>query len=294
MKAAFIGSVDFSHAMLSHLLTLPDLEVVGVVTRRHSTFNADFRSLEEVARSRDIPCFIAEGNNQEAMATALCDWAPEVIFCLGWSYLLRSEILSLPRFGVIGYHPAPLPLGRGRHPIIWALALGLAETASTFFIMDDGADSGDIVSQVAIPLSKTDDAASLYRRLEDTARTQLTGIAAGLSAGTLARSPQESSRATYWRKRGKTDGQIDWRMPARSIHNLVRALTRPYVGAHCLLDGAEAKVWSCRVEPGGPPHLEPGRVLAVDGVTVVVQCGDSAVRLVQHELPRLPAVGECL
>ena len=49
--------------------------------------------------------------------------------------------------GILGYHPSLLPFNRGRHPIIWALALGLKETGSTFFFMDENADTGDIVSQ---------------------------------------------------------------------------------------------------------------------------------------------------
>lgn len=67
--------------------------------------------------------------------------------------------------GVIGFHPAALPNNRGRHPIIWALALGLNETASTFFKMDEGADTGDIVSQVKIPICESDYAADLYENI---------------------------------------------------------------------------------------------------------------------------------
>ena len=52
----------------------------------------------------------------------------------------------------MGYHPAELPYNRGRHPIIWALALGLKSTASTFFYMKEGADDGDIISQEIVKL----------------------------------------------------------------------------------------------------------------------------------------------
>jgi len=63
------------------------------------------------------------------------------------SSLLKKELLSLPPNGVLGYHPAKLPQNRGRHPLIWSLVLGLEESASTFYFMDEGADSGDILSQ---------------------------------------------------------------------------------------------------------------------------------------------------
>lgn len=294
MKAAFIGCVDFSHAMLSHLLTLPGMDVVGVVTRRQSAFNADFHSLEDLAHAAAIPCFFAEGNDQGAMVGAIRSWAPDVVFCLGWSYLLRPELLALPRFGVIGYHPALLPRNRGRHPIIWALALGLAETGSTFFVMDEGADSGDIVSQERVAISSDDDAASLYARLEEVSRSQLAAIAAQLAAGRLERRPQDHAAATYWRKRGRADGRIDWRMSANAIANLVRALTRPYVGAHCEVGGVDLKVWRVEAVPGFAADIEPGRVLAVDAAMPVVKCGDGAIRLIEHDFNSLPIVGDCL
>lgn len=52
------------------------------------------------------------------------------------------------RIILIGFHPANLPQNRGRHPIIWALFLSLQETASTFFMMDEDTDSGDIISHM--------------------------------------------------------------------------------------------------------------------------------------------------
>ena len=66
---------------------------------------------------------------------------------------MGNRILDLAPLGIIGFHPAALPRNRGRHPIVWALVLGLEETASTFFFMDKGADTGDILSQEKI---KTD------------------------------------------------------------------------------------------------------------------------------------------
>ena len=42
---------------------------------------------------------------------------------------------------------------------IWALVLGLNKTASTFFFMDEGVDSGDILSQKPLNISENDDAA---------------------------------------------------------------------------------------------------------------------------------------
>ena len=105
------------------------------------------------------------------------DWIqslqPDVIFCFGWSRLLPRQVLDLAPLGVVGFHPAALPANRGRYPIIWALALGLQETASTFFFMQEGADSGDIIIQESIPTLHSEDANSLYLRIINTAIQQI-------------------------------------------------------------------------------------------------------------------------
>ena len=294
MKAVFIGCVEFSKTLLTRLLARDGIDITGVVTRNASPFNADFQSLEPVARDAGIPVLNVEGRDQAQMAAWILGRNPDVVFCFGWSYLLGQDILAIPKHGVIGYHPALLPRNRGRHPIIWALALGLEETGSSFFVMDEGADSGDIVSQRRVPIDGDDDAKSLYEKLQDAAREQLDEITDDLLAGRLKSVPQDPALASHWRKRSKRDGEIDWRMPAEGIVNLVRALARPYVGAHCVHGEREYKVW--KVSPADAPDrdLEPGRILAVDNGTITVKCGEGAVTMVDHEITNLPDTGACI
>lgn len=160
--------------------------------------------------------------------------------------------------------------------------------------MDEGADSGDILSQERVAIGSDDDAATLYQRLTETARDQIARLAVDLAAGRAERRPQDLARANAWRKRGPLDGRIDWRMSAEAVHNLVRGLTRPYVGAHCDWRGRACKVWRTQSAGAAAINLEPGKVLARDGRAVVIKCGDAALRLVEHELDPLPQPGDYL
>ena len=294
MRIVFIGCVATSQAFLEATLAVPEAEVVGVVTRSASRFNADFAPLAPTAEAHQIPCFMADGNDQAAMAAWIRGRKPQVIYCFGWSYLLKREVLELAPLGVIGYHPAPLPKGRGRHPIIWSLALGLAETASSFFFMDEGADTGDLLSQQPVPVHADDDAASLYNRLLHVGRKQVQHFTRQLALGDYPRRPQDHAAASTWRKRGPADGEVDWRMSARSIYNLIRALARPYVGAHCVWNEQEIKLWASTCAAIDAPFAEPGRVLAADAGGIVVKCGEGAIRLTQHAFDTLPEVGTYL
>ena len=295
MKIVYIGCVQFSYILLKHLYDLGIANIEGIVTRQISSFNADFKSLESIAADLNVPCYMDQGNRQSDMAAWIIDLKPDVICCFGWPYLLEKRILEIPRIGIIGYHPTALPKNRGRHPIIWALALGLTETGSTFFWMDEGADSGDILHQEQVRISYDDDAFTLYAKLADTAKRQLTVIMRQMIKGKINRIPQDHTRASYWRKRSKADGKIDWRMTSDSIYNLVRALTRPYVGAHCIYKNEEICIW--KLEKShllNDDKIEPGKILESSDNVLIVKTGDGAVRIVEHSFSVVPKTGEYL
>lgn len=284
MRVACIGCVESSHRLLESVLELPEAEVVAVVTRTSSGFHADHRSLAPLAERAGAGWLDAAGNDQDRIARFLAAARPDLVYSFGWPYLLGRRVLEIPPLGCVGWHPAALPEHRGRHPIVWALALGLEETRSTFFVLEEGADSGDVLSEEPVAIGPGDDAGTLYRRLVETARRQLAELTPALAAGTAVRKPQDPARAGWWRKRGRADGRIDWRMSAPVIHDLVRALAPPYPGAHWEQDGAEVKVWrTAPVTAGVPRDAEPGKVLAVDGGVPLVKCGEGAIRLLERE-----------
>lgn len=293
MRIVFIGTVEFSLLALEHLIGA-GAHISGVCTRQASPFNADFADLEPVCRQNEIPCLKVDDINSLDALNWIRERSPDVIFCFGWSYLLNGDLLALPPIGVLGYHPTALPANRGRHPIIWALALGLPKTASTFFFMDEGADSGDIVSQYEIDIAPDDDAATLYAKMTATALNQLSELVPAMQEGRHQRLKQPVQLANYWRKRGHADGQIDWRMSARAIYNLVRALTKPYVGAEFRQQGQPIKVWKVAIVDDVPSNIEPGKVLKTDNGQALVKCGEGAVLLLDASPDFIVRVGEYL
>lgn len=294
MRVTFIGSVLFSRTILAALASLPGIEIAGVVTRTRSPQSGDFACLSPDAEALDVPCLTADDSTDAELEDWIRRTAPEIIFCIGWNRLLRANILDIPAKGVVGYHPTALPENRGRHPIIWALALGLDRTASSFFLMDTGADTGAIIDQEPIAISPDDDAATLYARLEEIAPVQIRRFVPKLLDGSLIPQPQNPEDGNTWRKRTPADGQIDWRMSAHAIQNLVRALTHPYPGATCRHEETDAIIWKAEVVTGTPQNLEPGKVLESGSNGVLVKCGAEALRILAHTFDPLPKPGSYL
>ena len=285
MKIIFIGCVKSSYIFLETLLKVSEAEVVGIVTRSDSKFNADFVSLEGIANKFNIPCFLADKNDSAKLYEWVKDKSADIIYCFGWSYLLSENLIKTAKLGGLGYHPAKLPENRGRHPLIWTLVLGLKETASTFFFLAEKADAGDIISQEIVTVSDNDDAASLYDKLMEIGKIQIVNFTKKLASGNYQRISQDESKSNNWRKRSYKDGLIDWRMSARGIYNLIRGLTHPYVGAGFIHNEQEIKVWKAEIvsESVVYENFEPGKVLKSDNSGVEIQCGFGIIKLIEFD-----------
>ncbi|SFI04857.1 methionyl-tRNA formyltransferase [Pseudobutyrivibrio sp. OR37] len=283
-KTLFIGCVESSYVLLEALFNA-GFQVSGIVTMEQSAINADFKSLVPLAEKYNVPCICTKNVNDEETVGFIRNIAPEVIYCFGWSRLIGQEILSIPQYGVVGFHPAALPCNKGRHPLIWALVLGLKETASTFFIMDEGADTGDIISQKPVAIADTDDAADLYANVLAVAKEQVIEFTKAFAEDKVCPVKQEINAGNAWRKRGRMDGQIDWRMSATAIYNLVRGLTHPYVGAHFMKGDTEVKVWKCKVEASDAyANIEPGKIIKVNSNTdYIIKAYDGLVHIIDSD-----------
>jgi methionyl-tRNA formyltransferase len=291
MKILFIGTVRFSYEMLKKLIEL-NADIVGVCTKSKSSFNSDFLSLEPLCKEKNIPCRLVENINAKENVAWIKSVTPDIIFCFGWSSLIKKELLELTPMGVVGFHPAALPHNRGRHPIIWSLVLGLKESASTFFFMKEGVDDGDILSQKYFTILESDDAESLYKKILQTAKNQVELFLPKLQNKTYSTAKQNSADANIWRKRTKEDGKIDFRMSSKNIYNLVRALTAPYAGAHIAYKENDIKVWKVAVASYNKANIEPGKVLEHNNKALLVKTSDGAIQILQHEFEVLPKVGE--
>jgi len=293
MKILFIGTVEFSYKALKKLIEL-NAEIVGVCTKNKSDFNSDFADLTPLCKQADVPIKYLDDVNSSQNIEWVRGLSPDIIFCFGWSNLIKKDLLGLPKMGVVGYHPALLPKNRGRHPLIWALALGLNISGSTFFFMTEGADDGDILSQEKVEILYEDDAKSLYDKVSNIALRQIETFLPKLQNNSFEIIKQKNDLANVWRKRGKVDGRIDFRMTSRAIYNLVRALTKPYVGAHVEYNGQDISIWKVEEVEFDQNNIEFGKVLENNGKSFIVKTYDKAIRIIDHDFKELPKVGEYL
>lgn len=215
----------------------------------------------------------------------------DILLVMGWQRLIPDWYLDTLSIGAFGMHGSsrPLPHGRGRSPMNWSLIQGKEIFYTHLFQYRPGVDNGPIVAVQTFDITPHDDCHTLH--LKNTiAMTKL--CAARLPAlmdGSATLSPQPTGGATYYPKRGAEDGLIHWTDTTAEIHNLIRAVTRPFPGAFTYLDDDPSKqimIW--RAIPFDTqltwPGAAPGQIVEVfyDG-TYLVKTGDATLLIKESQ-----------
>jgi len=283
-RIVLAGSVTSSRRTLEALVR-HRANLVGVLelTEELAPQVSGFRRLHDVASTAGAPCATFRNINAPEIIEQVRAWQPDLLFVVGLSQLVKPELLSVPTRGCVGFHPTHLPKGRGRAPVAW-LTLDGTPGAATFFLMDDGADSGPILVQEPFDVTSADYAEDVVRKTEDALDRALDRWLPALLRGEWNPRPQDDAQATYHGKRGPEDGLIDWREPAERIHALIRAASRPHPGAYTYARRRKLIVWRAEVDKATPFRGVPGRILDLHPERgALVQCGEGLLWLNEVE-----------
>jgi methionyl-tRNA formyltransferase len=220
------------------------------------------------------------------LAQLLRGLEPDVVVTWGFPWKLPQDALDIPRYGSVNQHPAPLPRHRGPIPMSWALREGDTEFFVTWHRMDAELDTGPILAQGTVPLDDDDTQERLWEKLYPITGALLARSLERLEAGDRG-DPQPTEGATWAPVFEDEFAEIDWTRTAREVHNQVRSWSLPtrsgIRGAHTTLDGQRVKVTRSQLVSGEHPPAAAGTIVAREGESVIVQCGDGFLRVLETE-----------
>jgi len=235
-----------------------------------------FESVAELAAAHGIPVYAPENINHPLWVQRIREIAPDVIFSFYYRHMVGKKILEIPPDGCLNLHGSLLPRYRGRCPVNWVLVHGEKETGVTLHHMPPRPDDGDIVGQSRVAIEDEDTAVTLHAKLAVAAGELLERLLPEIREKRAPRVAQDHAEASYFGGRRPADGEIDWGRSAQAVHNLVRAVTRPYPGAFSFLGNQKCFFW--QVAPvEAKTDSSPGTVVATDPLTIA--CGEGAVEV---------------
>ncbi|UCB44044.1 MAG: methionyl-tRNA formyltransferase [Dehalococcoidales bacterium] len=209
---------------------------------------------------------------------------PDVIVVAAYAQKLPKAVLDIPVFGCVNIHPSLLPKHRGISPVPTAILSGDSFTGVSVMLMDEGWDTGPVLSRAQVPVSARDTTGSLMEKLSLIGAQLLLDVLPPLAEGKLVPQPQNEEGATYSGLIRKEDGEIDWRLPAVDIWRKVRAY-QPWPGCYTSWRGRQLKIFEA-VPLDEQATDEAGHVVALDRKDVAfgVSTGDGTLSVLKVQL----------
>lgn len=200
----------------------------------------------------------------------------DIAIVVAYGLILPNQILSAPKFGCLNIHASLLPRWRGAAPIQRAIMEGDDETGVCIMKMEEGLDTGPVLSSRKIQIKENDNAKILSERLSLVGSKLIVEVLDALSE--FKAYSQSAAGVTYARKIEKSETKIDWSLPAKTINRKIRALS-PFPGAWTEINGERIKLLASKVIN---KENEPGMILD-KGFSIA--CGQKAVEITEAQRP---------
>ena len=281
MKIMFMGTPEIAATCLKKLIG-DGKEIVAVVTREDKPRGRGNvmtpTPVKALALENEIPVYTPKTLRDGEFDALLSEISPDLIAVVAYGKILPASVINFPKYGCINAHVSLLPKYRGAAPMQRAIMEGERETGVTIMYMDEGLDTGDIISIEKFPISDTDDFESIHDRSAEVGARLLSETIDAIKDGRATRTPQDSSFATYAKKVEKEDAKIDFTLDAERLDFMIRGVT-PIPGAFAYLNEKMLKI--CKAKPISA-HGAPGEVIELDAGgegSITVACGVGALRI---------------
>jgi methionyl-tRNA formyltransferase len=279
MRVAFAGSPPAAIPALEALAGTH--EVALVVTQPDRAKGRSKRPIPtpvaECAERLGLPVAKPKSINADEEVARLHDSGAQALCVVAFGQILKPQVLALgPSLNV---HFSLLPRHRGAAPVEHSIISGDTETGVTIMLMDEGMDTGPIVSLHPTEIGEQEDTGELTSRLAAIGAPALVAAVDRLEAGRLESTPQPVEGATLASRITSADRPLDPSGTAIDLERRVRALS-PHVGATLVIDGHPHSVWEARAV-----RERPAAPLSRDGERLLLACADGALAIVQIQPP---------
>jgi methionyl-tRNA formyltransferase len=153
--------------------------------------------------------------------------------------MLPKAVWQMPEYGTFNLHASLLPNYRGAAPINWAIINGETKTGVSTFFIDEKIDTGEMIMQKEVEISKSETAGELHDKLMHIGSALVVDTLNLIQNDNVETIPQQDYpeiKTAY--KLDKDNCFIDWNRSIKDIYNQVRGLN-PYPSAWCLLKNGD-------------------------------------------------------
>jgi methionyl-tRNA formyltransferase len=283
LRIVFFGTPDFAVPTLRELAR--HHKVIAVVAQPDKPAGRGLTlhppAVAVVAKELGLPLLQPPKVRDAAFLDSIRSLGPDLGVVIAYGKILPAALLEIPRYGFLNIHASILPHYRGAAPIQRAIEHGETTTGVTIMRVDEELDHGPMLSIATLPMGPEERTPSLAARLAGIGAEALLPVIDALENGTAIETPQDHTQATHAAKIEKSEGRVDWRLPAKTLFDRFRAF-EPWPGIFAEYAGEPVKLLDVAFADG---NGEPGRVLSIGPDGVVIACGNGALRIITAQRP---------
>ena len=286
MKIVFMGTPSFAAYSLKKIID-EGYEIPLVVTqpdRRGNRNKMILSPVKEMALEHGLEVAQPHRIKDDAeFVSGLKEIAPDMIVVAAFGQILPKEVLDIPRLGCVNVHGSLLPKLRGASPMQSAILEGLDETGVTIMRMDEGLDTGDMISKVKVDI-RGKDIIEVADLLAEAGADLLAMTIPQIENGSAAYTSQNEEEATYSHLIKKSDGYTDFNESAVQIERKIRAYA-DWPSCYTYIDGGlQLKLYKAEAIPGESSTYAPGTVSAVDKHDYTISCQEGSLKVLEQQL----------
>ncbi len=271
-KTAFLGTPEAALPTLKALSETSDVALVVTQPDRARGRSKQLLSPPVKVAASEFGLRVEQPTTSVLLYEALSS-IPDLDLAVVVAYgrIIRPESLLIPRMGMLNVHFSLLPRWRGAAPVNRALIAGDTMTGVTIIKLDEGLDTGPVITAQAVDIAPGENVGSLTERLAVLGAQLLARSLPRYLSGELEPTPQSEEGLTYASKIEKADRSIDVSLTSIEIVDLVRGLA-PDPGAVLAIDGQPHKILEASVVE---EIIDEGTWQSRDGSPIVGAAGGS-------------------
>jgi methionyl-tRNA formyltransferase len=283
LKIGYFADGPWSHEAFDRIILDNSLQILFIVPR----FDSKDTKLEELASLHGIDFIKSSNINNKDFIESVKKYDCDIFVSLSFNQIFKNEIINFPPLKTINVHCGKLPFYRGRNILNWAIINDEREFGITVHYVDEGIDTGDIISQKVFPITDMDTYNTLLNKaftgcaeiLYDTLKVVQTGNFKTISQKTI------HPVGFYCGIRGEGDENINWNQTSRQIFNFIRAVSNPGPRATTFFMGEVVKINASKIIQNAPSYIgRPGQIIGKnDSGHFIVKTLDSFIEIFDIE-----------
>lgn len=276
LKIVFMGTPEFSLPVLTGLIE--NYEVIGVVTQPDKEVGrgheVKFSPIKELALKHNIKVIqpVKIRNEYEEIVNL----KPDMIVTCSYGQIIPKVLLDLPKYGCINVHASLLPKYRGGAPLHRVVINGESKTGVTIMHMDEGMDTGDMITTREIIIENSDTVGTIHDKLSVLGKELLIDTIPSIINGTATRIKQNNDEATFAPIIKREDELLDFNKTSREVYNKIRGLN-PFPVSYATLDGKVMKIYSSYVKENFYTTKKNGEIVRIYDDGIGVSTSDSEI-----------------